>query len=240
MHNKNIFLVLSLFFLYSCGGGGGGADPFRFSVDSDKTLSTNEDINLSGSFSASTNKSSSITYSITSRPTNGSASINSNGTFTYIPFSNFFGEDNFVITFRATEIDENEQPIGGAIVYTRNVDITVNPVNDSPNITITSDFSNYDENTLIFDSTVNVSATISDVDNDVSELQVYANISNEEISGTYNEPLVGGIGQISLNMSELNNAGNHEITFCVRDSGRLSQCAQGFVLILFQINLLLT
>ena len=228
MHNKNIFLVLSLFFLYSCGGGGGGADPFRFSVDSDKTLSTNEDINLSGSFSARTNKSSNITYSITSRPTNGSASIDIAGTFTYIPFSNFYGEDNFVITFRATEIDENQQPIGGPIVYTRNVDITVNPVNDSPNITITSDFSNYDENTLIFDSTVTVSATISDVDNDVSELQVYANISNEEISGTYNEPLVGGIGQINLNMSELNNAGNHEITFCVRDSGRLSQCAQGF------------
>ena len=88
-----------------------------------------------------------------------------------------------LLLFRATEIDENQQPIGGPIVYTRNVDITVNPVNDSPNITITSDFSNYDENTLIFDSTVTVSATISDVDNDVSELWFMANISNEEISG---------------------------------------------------------
>ena len=227
MHNKNIYLVLSLFFIYSCGGGGGGPAPFAFTVGLDKILSTNEDIDLSGNFSASTNYTSNITYTISTFPKNGNASISSSGTFTYSPSPNFFGEDDFAITFSATQIDENQQPVGGAITYTRRVDVTINPVNDSPTITITSDFSDYDNSTLIFDSTLTVNARVSDVDNDISELTVYGNISNETISGTFSEPVVGGSGEITLNLSDLNKAGYQEINFCASD-GSLTQCADGF------------
>ena len=79
MHNKNIYLALSLFFIYSCGGGGGGAAPFAFTVGLDKILSTNEDVDLTGSFSASTNYTSNITYSISMPAKNGTANINDSG-----------------------------------------------------------------------------------------------------------------------------------------------------------------
>jgi len=227
MHNKHIYLALSLCFIYSCGGGGGGAAPFAFTVGLDKILSTNEDVDLTGSFPASTNYTSNITYSISMPAKNGTANINDSGVFTYSPSPNYFGEDDFVITFSATQIDENQQPVGGPITYTRSVDITVNPINDSPTIEITSDFSSYDNNTMIFDNTLTVSARISDVDNDISELVVFGDISNELISGSFTEPVIGGSGEIILNMNDLNNAGYQEIAFCVSD-GSLAQCADGF------------
>ena len=227
MRNKYIYLTLSLFFIYSCGGGGGGAAPFSFTVGLDKILSTNEDVDLTGSFSASTNYTSNITYSISMPAKNGTANINDSGVFTYSPSPNYFGEDDFTITFSATQIDENQQPVGGPITYTRIVDVTVNPINDSPTITITSDFSSYDNNTMIFDDTLTVSARISDVDNDTSELVVFGDISNELISGSFTEPVIGGSGEIILNMNDLNNAGYQEIAFCVSD-GSLAQCADGF------------
>jgi hypothetical protein len=225
MINKNIFLAFSLFFIYSCGGG--GAAPFAFTVGLDKVLSTNEDVDLSGKFATSTNYTSNITYLISSLPVNGNANINSSGTFTYSPYSNYFGEDNFEITLSATQIDENQQPVGTPITYTRKVDVTVNPVNDSPTITITSDFSNYDNNTMVFDSILKVNARISDVDNDVSELVVYGDIANEIISGSFTEPVISAAGEINLNMSDLNKAGYQELAFCVSD-GSLAQCADGF------------
>jgi hypothetical protein len=225
MINKNIFLAFSLFFIYSCGGG--GAAPFAFTVGLDKVLSTNEDVDLSGKFTTSTNYTSNITYLISSLPVNGNANINSSGTFTYSPYSNYFGEDNFEITLSATQIDENQQPVGTPITYTRKVDVTVNPVNDSPTITITSDFSNYDNNTMVFDSILKVNARISDVDNDVSELVVYGDIANEIISGSFTEPVISAAGEINLNMSDLNKAGYQELAFCVSD-GSLTQCADGF------------
>ena len=80
---------------------------------------------------------------------------------------------------------------------------------------------------MIFDNTLTVSARISDVDNDVSELVVFGDISNELISGSFTEPVIGGSGEIILNMNDLNNAGYQEIAFCVSD-GSLAQCADGF------------
>ncbi len=53
---------------------------------------------------------------------NGSVTLNGNGTVTYTPNNNFFGEDNFTYTI----VDGN----GGQATAT--VAITVNPVNDNP------------------------------------------------------------------------------------------------------------
>mgnify|MGYP001221159655 FL=1 len=226
LKKHTLFLAFFLVFLTSCGGGGGAA-PFSFQVGQDQILSTNEDINLSGSFSTSTNYTSNISSSVSSYPDNGVVVLNSTSSFTYTPASNFFGDDEFALTFTATQKDENGQNVGAPISYTRTVTITINPVNDSPTIEIFGDFSDYDTRTLILDSTLQISATINDVDNDISELDVYGEISNSTVSASYTEPVVGLRGDMNLQLSDVDNAGYQEINFCVSD-GSLSQCVNGF------------
>lgn len=225
MYKQKLVLSSLLILLYSCGGG--GAAPFSFQVGQDQILSTNEDINLSGSFSTSTNYTSNISSSVSSYPDNGVVVLNSTSSFTYTPASNFFGDDEFALTFTATQKDENGQNVGAPISYTRTVTITINPVNDSPTIEIFGDFSDYDTRTLILDSTLQISATINDVDNDISELDVYGEISNSTVSASYTEPVVGLRGDMNLQLSDVDNAGYQEINFCVSD-GSLSQCVNGF------------
>ena len=225
LKKHTLFLAFFLVILTSCGGG--GAAPFSFQVGQDQILSTNEDINLSGSFSTSTNYTSNISSSVSSYPDNGVVVLNSTSSFTYTPASNFFGDDEFALTFTATQKDENGQNVGAPISYTRTVTITINPVNDSPTIEIFGDFSDYDTRTLILDSTLQISATINDVDNDISELDVYGEISNSTVSASYTEPVVGLRGDMNLQLSDVDNAGYQEINFCVSD-GSLSQCVNGF------------
>ena len=127
MKSNYIKLLSILVFLTSCGGGGGGSAPFSFTVGLDQIVSTNEDVLLTGSFSASTNYSSNITYSISTFPKNGNVSINSSGRYSYTPTLNFHGNDDFDITFSATQVDGAGQTIGAPITYIRSVDLTINP-----------------------------------------------------------------------------------------------------------------
>lgn len=226
MKSNYIKSLSILIFLTSCGGGGGSA-PFSFTVGLDQIVSTNEDILLTGSFSASTNYSSNITYSISSLATNGNVSINSSGRYSYTPNLNFYGDDDFDITFSATQVDDAGQTIGAPITYIRSVDVTINPVNDSPTISVTSDFSDYNNNTLIFDDTFELKVQVSDVDNTISELSLYGQIGNETLSGTYYDPVAGASGTLNIDMTDLDNAGYQSIQICASD-GDLSSCAAGF------------
>ena len=226
MKSNYIKSLSILIFLTSCGGGGGSA-PFSFTVGLDQIVSTNEDVLLTGSFSASTNYSSNITYSISTFPKNGNVSINSSGRYSYTPTLNFYGNDDFDITFSATQVDDTGQTIGAPITYIRSVDVTINPVNDSPTISVTSDFSDYNNNTLIFDDTFELKVQVSDVDNTISELSLYGQIGNEVLSGTYNEPVVGASGTLNVDMADLSNAGYQSIQICASD-GDLSSCVAGF------------
>ena len=226
MIKKYIPSFFLLIFLTSCGGGGGSA-PFSFSVGTDQIVSTNEDILLTGSFSASTNYSSNITYSISSLATNGNVSINSSGRYSYTPNLNFYGDDDFGITFSATQVDDTGQAIGAPITYTRSVDVTINPVNDSPIISVTGDFSDYSNSTLIFDDIYELNVQVSDVDNAISELSLYGQIGNETLSGTYYDPVAGASGTLNIDMTDLDNAGYQSIQICASD-GDLSSCAAGF------------
>ena len=226
MKKNNIYALSFLIFLTSCGGGGGSA-PFSFTVGLDQTVFTNEDTLLTGSFSASTNYSSNISYSITTPPTNGNVSISNSGRYSYTPTLNFNGDDDFGITLSATQVDDAGQTIGAPITYTRSVDVTINPVNDSPTISVTSDFSNYSNGTLIFDDTYELRVQVSDVDNTISELTLYGQIGNETLSGIYNEPLEGLSGTLNLDMTDLNNAGYQSIQICASD-GDLNSCVAGF------------
>jgi len=61
-------------------------------------------------------------WSKTSNPSNGTATVNANGTFTYTPNANFFGTDSF--TYRVCDADGD--------CSTATVTITITPVNEVP------------------------------------------------------------------------------------------------------------
>ena len=122
-----ILLIIS-----SCGGGGGGGGvpPIPFALTLGITsFSVNEDTNYSGSISASANETVTLTYAITAQPSSGTLSLSSSGAISYIPNSNFNGQDEFSYSVTATEKN---------ITKSSPVAITVTSVNDFPLISISS------------------------------------------------------------------------------------------------------
>ncbi|MFP5353102.1 MAG: tandem-95 repeat protein, partial [Actinomycetota bacterium] len=94
---------------------------------------------------------SALTYSKVAGPSNGTVTVNSDGTFTYTPTANYNGPDSF--TFRASDANSDSN--------TATYSITVTPVNDAPSAT--DDSSSTDEDTS---KTINVTANDADVDGD--------------------------------------------------------------------------
>ncbi|MDD4854649.1 MAG: Ig-like domain-containing protein, partial [Sulfuricurvum sp.] len=93
---------------------------------SNMSATTNEDTPINASLSSATDVDGDpITYSLNTGATNGTASVTSDGHYSYTPNPNFNGTDSF----RYTVADNH----GGSNTYT--VTITVNPVNDAPTIT---------------------------------------------------------------------------------------------------------
>jgi VCBS repeat-containing protein len=75
-----------------------------------------------------------LTAVLVSGPTNGTLTLNSDGTFTYNPNPNFFGQDQFVYKANDGQVDSEE----------KTVTIDVSPVNDAPiamasTLTVTED-----------------------------------------------------------------------------------------------------
>lgn len=199
MIRKKYSLIISLILIYSCSGGGGSV-AFSFDVSADKILSTNEDVNLTDNFLASTNYPSDITFTITTAPKNGNAIISNSGSFTYSPNQDFFGDDNFVITFSAIQIDDNGQPIGSPITYIRNVSINILPVNDAPFFEIVS----LDSPTLIFPGDIlSFTISVSDVDNDISDLIFTTEAYNTSLKTSF----LPQINMISIDPSSLDVGG---------------------------------
>jgi len=87
--------------------------------------STDEDIPISGSVSASDGNADALSFSLVTLPTNGGASMDIDGSFNYTPTLNLNGHDTF--TFWASD--------GIASSNVATVAITINPVNDPPLIT---------------------------------------------------------------------------------------------------------
>ncbi len=88
------------------------------------TYSTNEESPLNGNVLSNDTDADGnpLTATLANGPTNGTLSLNPDGTFTYTPTTNFNGTDSF--TYTATD--------GTATSNTATVSITVNPVNDAP------------------------------------------------------------------------------------------------------------
>lgn len=218
---KKLNILICLIFLTGCGGGGGAA-AFALLIADIGNLSTNEDTSFSGNLSASTNYNSVISYSISSSPSSGDASISDNGSFLYVPNPDYYGQDNFAIRVTATRKDSNNNTVGTPINKIQNLNITVNPINDAPVLTMVSDLSGFDKTNIIFDNLMTLEITVSDVDNSVSELQFYGSFIDQNIEGTHQ----GGVDSdfVTLDLSTLNNAGLQTMSMCVSD-GSVETCA---------------
>ena len=119
----------------------------------DDTNSTDEDTAVSGSVIANDGDvdGDDLKYSLDSDASNGTATIDADGNYTYTPADNFFGTDSF--TYTVTDAD-------GAIT-TATVTITVNSINDEPVVgTAIDDQTDFDSDTISLD----VSGNFTDVE----------------------------------------------------------------------------
>ena len=112
-------------------------------------VSVDEDTTLMGTLTATDVENDTLTYSKSSDPAHGTATVASNGAYTYTPVANYNGTDSFTYTVS----DSN----GGS--DTRTVNITVNSVNDMP--MVSDVYANMDEDAVLTDT-----LAASDIDGD--------------------------------------------------------------------------
>ena len=196
MNLKQLLLIAIV--ISSCGGGGGGGAKVPFALTlAQNTFSTNEDTSYNGSMAASANEVVTLEYSLTSSTSNGTLTFSTiNAAISYTPNTNFFGQDEF--TYSVTASEKN-------ITRSSTVSITVNAVNDSPQILMTSK-TNLDKNNLIFESNPKYSITFSDVDNDDIDLVFSASVNQENIPTSF-VSTGEETGELTLDLSGLINAG---------------------------------
>lgn len=103
-------------------GNNDGATPSTELAANDLAVATDEDQVATGQLTATAPAQSALTFTLSQAATNGAATVNNDGRFTYIPAQNFNGADQF--TF---EVSDSE---GGKSTGT--VSVTVNPVEDVP------------------------------------------------------------------------------------------------------------
>ena len=195
-----------LFVISSCGGGGGGSStptpaPTPFSLIIGLTsFSTDEDTSYSGSLNATANETVTLNYEITSSTSNGTLTLGTNGGITYNPNTNFFGSDQF--QYSVTAVEKN-------VTKSATVNITVNSVNDEPEIMFTT-FTDYSKDTLIHEPTQTFKIRVSDEDNQLEELTFEIVIGSESIQGTFvldESTTIEGDGDVTFDLSALQNGG---------------------------------
>ncbi len=126
------------------------------------------------------------------QPTNGIATINDDGTITYTPKPNFFGNDSFNYTIS-----------DGSLTATAKIDINVLPINDSPILSEINDL-NIDQNTII---DFNITAT--DIDSNILSFSTIGLPSWLLLTDNYN-----GTANIYGMAEEI---GDYNINFIVND-----------------------
>ncbi|PSV19408.1 hypothetical protein C0W44_16050, partial [Photobacterium leiognathi subsp. mandapamensis] len=85
-------------------------------------VTTDEEVKVGGKLSATDADGDELTFTQSSDPKNGTVTVDANGNWTYDPNTNFNGDDSFTVT-----VSDGK---GGTDTIT--VNITVNPINDSP------------------------------------------------------------------------------------------------------------
>ncbi|MEZ6095183.1 MAG: tandem-95 repeat protein [Pirellulaceae bacterium] len=139
----------------------GANDAPQQDVPGPKSFTINEDNSLAGSgllsgVSDIDGDSLSVLTTPVAGPSHGTLTLRSNGTFDYVPALNFFGTDQFV--YRV--LDGN----GGRVDIT--VNLTVNPVNDAPQQTVTGARKSYALNEDQTLTGTNLLTDVTDADGD--------------------------------------------------------------------------
>ena len=111
-----------------------------------------------------------LTATIVNSPSNGTLSLNADGSFLYTPDNDFNGSDSF--TYKAND--------GKAVSNTGTVSITINPVNDSP-IAVNDSYTTSEDNTLDI-AAPGVLANDTDPDGDLLTATIVSNPSNGTLS----------------------------------------------------------
>jgi len=175
------FLLPILFILSACGGGGGSSqisnpEPIPFSLTIGLTaFSVDEDSQYSGSLNATANETVTITYSLISSTSNGALDLSSSGEITYTPNSDFFGSDQFQYSVTAEEKN---------VTKTATVNITINSVNDEPEIGVLSDI-DYSKDTLIHNTNLAFNVRVTDSDSDLNDLSFDMVLGSAVIQGNF-------------------------------------------------------
>jgi VCBS repeat-containing protein len=168
-------------FSYTISDGRGGTDTATVNVTitpvndapvaSNDSYSTNEDTTLTiaapGVLANDTDvEGSTLTAALVAGPSNGTLTLNANGSFTYTPNANYNGADSF--TYRA-----NDGSLNSNIAT---VSITVSPVNDAP--VADNDSYNTNENTPLTIAAPGVLANDTDVEGSTLTAALVAGPSN--------------------------------------------------------------
>ena len=203
--------ILIVFIVASCGG---GKAPFALTLPDISNLTLDEDNELVTTFNAKTNYLSEIEYSLTTNSINGNSTISLDGEYSYLPDLNFFGNDSFTIQVTAYRLDNGIRTTS-VISKTMKVDLTINPVNDPPELNILDDLSNYTKTSMVFDETISINATVSDVDNTIDQISYFGQLNGETISG-YGDVASDAVS-ITLNVDEISVAGLNVLSICAND-----------------------
>jgi len=208
MNMLRVFIVI--FFVVSCGGGGGGGSappaPFAITLSSSSSISVDEDTTYTGNVVATANEPVTLEYALVSSTTNGVLTFLTTGAISYTPNENFNGQDQF--SFSVTAVEKS-------ITRNSTVTITVNSVNDLPQISLDSKL-NLDKDHLIFEDNPTFSVTFSDVDNVDTDFSFSASV-NSEIVGTTFTSTGDGQGDIVLDLSTLSKAGLFDAEIIISD-----------------------
>ena len=211
MHFIRIFAIL--IFITSCGGGGGGGGapvvPFALNLAS-SSFSVDEDTVFSGSIAASANEVVTLSYTLDSTTSNGFLSFGMDASITYEPNDNYFGQDEF--TYTVTAVEKN-------ISKTSTVLITINPINDGPEILMVSK-ENLDKHNLIFEQNPSIDVNFADVDNSLEDFIFSASVGDIEIPLIFTSTSEG-TGNIQLDLSNITTAGLLNVELSISD-GSLS------------------
>ena len=200
---RKLIYLLAIFVISSCGGGSGGggspAVPFAISIGLN-TFSVDEDTNYTGDLNVSANEPSSFTYIISSSPQNGTLNLNTDGTFNYQPRANFNGTDQFQFSVTAVEKNISKEGV---------INITVNPVNDTPIASFVTNIP-YSNETILFDNNQTFRISVDDIDNELEQLTFEVQVGNESIAATFNpdnDYSTTNQGILSIDLSSLQTAG---------------------------------
>ena len=160
-----------------------------------------EDGVLNEQISAQDNEGDALSFAVTSPTSNGALNFNNDGSFTYTPNPNYFGEDSFTLNVS-----------DGTATTTETITLDITSVNDAPTISDNDYFTR-------LNNPITFSLNGGDVDNDSLTFQIINQptqgslVINEDNSATYTpENDAQGIDTLTISVSDNEYSDTAEIT----------------------------